>query len=249
MGLNPITNLTLSQAASAVCAMAEAKIPVQKNRPLIAMTALGVTTPAVMSLQSLLGEQNLDSVVFHGNSTVMDELVERDMIDGILDFSPNELIRIFVIEETPWREDRLEIAGKKGLPQIFVPGSLDMIVLRMAREQIPDQYEEREIYMHGPYITGVRTSKEEMKRLGRVVSDKLNRSKGRSAVVFPLKGFSAIDRKGFSFFDPETDHVLLNELKGNLKKKIHVVEVDAHIFDDEFIETVVDVYGSIAKRR
>jgi len=248
MGLNPVTNLTLAQAAGAICAMAEARVGERKVRPLVAMTGLGVTTPAVLSLQELLEAMGYDTVVFHGNSEVMDQLVERGVIDGILDFSPNELIRIFIIEETPWRASRLEPAGRKGLPQVIVPGSLDMIVLRMAKDMIPDVYKNRKIYMHNPHVTGVRTSKEELRRLAEIVSDKLNRATGPVGVVFPSRGFSAIDREGFTFYEPETDRTFLEVLKMKLRKGIEVIEVDAHLFGDDFIREVARVYDDIAKR-
>lgn len=248
MGLNPITNLTLAQAASAICAMAEVKGTEEKIRPLVAMTGLGVTTPAVMALQNLLKVRGYDTVVFHGNTEVMDQLVEEGVIDGILDFSPNELIRIFILEETPWRASRLEPAGRKGIPQVIVPGSLDMIVFRMAKDMVPNAYKNRKTYMHNPNVTGVRTSKEELTRLAEIVSDKVNQAAGPVAVVFPKKGFSAIDREGFAFYDPKTDRVFLEGLKRKLKKGIEVIEVDAHIFDDNFLKEVVRVYDEIARK-
>ena len=248
MGLNPVTNLTLAQAAGAICAMAEARVEEKKARPLVGMTGLGITTPAVMPLQNLLEAKGYDTVVFHGNSEIMDQLVERGVIDGILDFSPNELIRIFIIEETPWRASRLESAGRKGVPQVIVPGSLDMIVLRMARDVIPDVYKSRTIYMHNPHVTGIRTSEDELRRLAEIVSDKFNRARGSAAVVFPLRGFSAIDREGFAFYEPETDRTFLEVLKRELREGIDVIEVDAHLFDDAFIREVARVYDEIAKK-
>lgn len=248
MGLNPVTNLTLAQAANAICAMAEAKGTAEKIRPLVAMTGLGVTTPAVMSLQKLLEAKGYDTVVFHGNSEVMDQLVEEGLIDGILDFSPNELIRIFILKETPHRASRLESAGSKGLPQVIVPGSLDMIVLRMARDVIPDHYKSRKIYMHGPYVTGVRTNTPELTRLAEIVADKANRAKGAVAVVFPNKGFSAIDREGLAFYEPETDRAFLEGLKKKLKTGIEVIEVNAHLFDEDFLIEVARIYDEIAKK-
>jgi uncharacterized protein (UPF0261 family) len=249
MGLNPVTRLTLIQAAESICAMASVKGTLEKDRPLVAMTALGVTTPGVLAIQKLLQAKGCDTVIFHGNSEIMDQLVNRGVIDGILDFSPNELIRIFTIEETPWRSSRLDCAGDLGLPHVFVPGSLDMIVLRVSRDNLPEIYKGRKIYMHGPYITGVRTSPEELKGLAGVIVNKFNRATGPRAIVFPLRGFSAIDKEGFAFHEVETDRILLEELKRGLKQEIEVVEVDAHIFDDSFLIRVVDVYERLAKLR
>ena len=174
MGLNPITNRVLEQAAGAICGMVEPKETVNRARPLVALTALGITTPAVMLLQRLLDSKGYDSVVFHGNSEVMDRLIEDGAIDGVLDFTPNELIRIFILEETPHRASRLESAGRKGLPQVIVPGSLDMIVLRMAKDAIPDRFKNRKLYLHNPYVTGIRTNAEELTRLAEIISEKIN---------------------------------------------------------------------------
>jgi uncharacterized protein (UPF0261 family) len=127
----------------------------------------------------------------------------------------------------------------------MVPGSLDMIVLRMAQDKIPDIYKNRKIYKHGPYITGVRTNREELSRLAGIVSEKLNRARGPVAVVFPSKGFSAIDREGYAFYDPETDRVFAEELRSNLKKGVELIEVDAHLFDENFIVEVGRVYDEL----
>jgi uncharacterized protein (UPF0261 family) len=248
MGLNPITNRVLVQAASAVCAMAEATGTVNKHRPLVAMTGLGVTTPAVMAVQQRLDAKGYDTVVFHGNSEVMDALVDRGVIDGILDVSPNELIRIVIVEETPWRASRLESAGRRGLPQVIVPGSLDMIVLRLARDQIPDPYKTRKLYRHGPYITGVRTTAEELRRLAACIAEKLNRATGPAAVIIPLRGFSAIDQDGFAFYEPQTDQAFAAELHRTLRPGIDIIEVDAHLLEPHFATAVADVYDAIAKQ-
>jgi len=248
MGLNPITNLTLEQAANAICAMAEAKRPAKKTRPLIAMTAIGVTTPAAMPLQKLLNAKGYDTVVFHGNSEVMDQLVEDGQIDGVLDFAPVELIRIFITRETPWRASRLESAGRRGLPQVIVPGGLDMIILRKAKDEIPGEYRTRKIYMHGPYVTAIRTTPGELSQVAEIMADKMNRAAGPAAVVFPLRGFSAIDREGFAFHEPATNRSFLRVLKEKLKKGIEILEVDAHILDDDFVKEVARVYDETARR-
>ncbi len=248
MGLNPVTNLTLRQAAGAICGMVEVEHREGKDRPLVAVTGLGVTTQGVMALQPLLRDMGYDTVVFHGNSAFMDQLIERGTVDGVIDFSPNELIRIFILSETPDRKNRLDPAGRKGLPQVIVPGSLDMIVLRMARDQIPEIYRQRKIYLHGPYVTGVRTTKEELALLAKIVAGNAKESTGPVALVFPLRGFSAIDREGKAFYDPDTDRTFLEVLKEHGSEKIEIFEVDAHITDEVFVKEVAKVYDLIAQR-
>jgi len=248
MGLNPVTNFTLRQAAGAISGMVEADLPEEKARPLVAITGLGVTTSGVMGLQSLLGGMGNDTVVFHANSVFMDQLIDKGSIDGVIDFSPNELIRIFIISETPERKDRLGPAGRKGLPQVIVPGALDQIVLRMARDQIPRGYYQRKIYLHGPYITAIRTSREELAALARIIAEKAGQAAGPVAVVFPSKGFSAIDMEGKAFYEPDTDRVFLEVLKEHRPKGLQIYELDAHILDEAFVKEVASIYDQMARK-
>jgi len=89
----------------------------------------------------------------------------------------------------------------------------------------------------------------ELTRLAEIVSEKANRAVGPMAVVFPAKGFSALDREGFSYYEPETDRVFLESLKRGLKSGIEVIEVNAHVFEENFLAEVAMVYDKISKRR
>jgi len=64
-----------------------------------------------------------------------------------------------------------------------------------------------------------------------------------------LRGFSAIDKEGFAFYNPETNKSFLRRLKEKLKKETGIIEVDAHILDDDFVREVARVYDQLAKRR
>lgn len=246
MGLDPIATRTLAQAAGAIAGMVEAP-PLVKTRPLVAITALGVTTPGVMALQAELQARGYDTVVFHGNSEFMEQATADGTIDGIIDFTPAELPRAVLGSDVPARLERLETAGLVGAPQVLVPGSLDMLVLRVAREQVPERFRDRKLYMHNPYVTAVRTSKEDMRRLAVVVADKANRARGPVAAVFPLQGFSEIDRNGKAFHEPETDRVFVSELKRALKPSIPVYEFEYHINDRRFAAEVARIFDEISQ--
>jgi uncharacterized protein (UPF0261 family) len=123
-----------------------------------------------------------------------------------------------------------------------------MIVLRKAKDEIPGEYRTRKIYMHGPYVTAIRTTPEELNQVAEVIADKASRASGPQGVVFPLRGFSAIDKEGFAFYDPETNRSFLRALKEKLKKGVEIIEVDAHILDDDFVKEVARVYDKMAKR-
>jgi len=54
MGLNPLLRRVLANAAGAICGMVEAEVQEPNPRPLVAITAFGVTTPAAERCRDLL---------------------------------------------------------------------------------------------------------------------------------------------------------------------------------------------------
>ncbi|MGI9549570.1 MAG: Tm-1-like ATP-binding domain-containing protein, partial [Aurantibacter sp.] len=134
--------------------------------------------------------------------------------------------------------NRLEAAAKMGIPQIVVPGCLDMVNFG-ALETVPEKYSERQLFSWAPDVTLMRTDKEENKILGKTLATKVNRSKGPVTILLPLGGISKISAEGRDFYRPEIDAVLFCAIKENLKDSIPVIEVQANINTVDFAEQVV----------
>jgi uncharacterized protein (UPF0261 family) len=248
LGLNSVMRMTLASAAGAIVGMVEAEV-VGEVKPLIGITALGVTTPAVMKMRPILVEKGYDPIVFHTDTQVLDELVQEDRISGIIDLTTFEVmipLAYHLPEELA--EGRLRLAGEKGLPQVIVPGGLDMLIFPGTKETVPPEYRERTLHAHGPNTVLARTSKDEVGKAAKIIAGRANRSTGPVAIVIPLRGFSAVDREGHHFFDPEADSAFGYVVRDAAREGIDVVEVDAHINDDEFARAVVGAYQKLAGR-
>ena len=87
----------------------------------------------------------------------------------------------------------------------------------------------------------VKLTKREMATVGEVIANKLNKAVGPTAVVIPLGGFTMYGHKGEELYDPEADIAFIETLKKHLKPQVKVTEVDAHIHDPVFAETVVPI--------
>jgi uncharacterized protein (UPF0261 family) len=131
---------------------------------------------------------------------------------------------------------RLEAAGTKGIPQLVAPGKADIITFDMT-QGIPERLRDRKLSVHTPIRVVARTTKEERAQLGTVMAEKLNKAIGPTTVIIPKKGFSAADKEGNNWYDPEANLALIEALKRDLKPEIKLVEVDAHINDRLFAET------------
>jgi len=247
LGLNRVMKKTLAQAAAAIVGMVGANIHEDKVRPLIGITALGVTTPAVMKIKSLLEKKKYEVIVFHNKSETLDKLVEEGSIEGIIDLTPNELVKIFIMKTLLNREDRLELAGKRGLPQIIVPGGLDMLIFRVIKQNIPAEFRNRKLCRHGLNVTLARTNMKENEELGKIIAERANRARGPIAIVIPMRGFSARDKQGEVFYDPEIDKSFTKAVRNYTKERVKVTEVNAQINDDKFAKEIVNIFINLLK--
>ena len=235
-GINRVTRGVFVRAAAAVCAMVEAYADEASDRPLIAATMFGNTTPAVETARRILEDSGYEVVVFPCTGTsgrVMEELVDSGYISGVLDMTTTEWADQLVGGVLAAGDGRLDAAAKRGIPQVVVPGCLDMVNF-WEPSTVPKQFEGRSFYQHNPNITLMRTSIDENRALGLILSEKLNRSTGPVAVFLPQQGLSMIDAPGGAFWDHAADQALFSTLRENLREDIPVTELDCNINDSAF---------------
>jgi uncharacterized protein (UPF0261 family) len=255
VGLNAVSRKILDNAAGAIVGMVEEDLGLKATRPLIGVTSFGFCTAGAMNVRSCLSSYGYEMVAFHANGTggmAMEDLVEQGLLAGVLDFATHEfadnLHDGYCGNIGP---GRLESAGRKGIPQVVVPGGLDCIVLEFdSPETMPAQFKDRKVFWYD-FRSGVRTSAEELLTLAQTIAGKLNKATGPVRVVIPLKGWSEADGVDGPLYEPETNQVFIDELRALLREDIPIVEVDAHINDPVFAEAAVsalDTLMSAAKR-
>jgi uncharacterized protein (UPF0261 family) len=64
-------------------------------------------------------------------------------------------------------------------------------------------------------------------------------------VVLPLRGMSISGLKGGSTYDPEGDRILFDTIAEGLMPGIPVIEVDAHVNEERFVDRVVKEFLEI----
>jgi uncharacterized protein (UPF0261 family) len=242
-GLNRISERILSNAAGAIAGMATASVPESKGaKPLIGATMFGVTTPAVTRARERLEELGYEVLVFHATGTggqSMEALARGGFLAGILDLTTTELADELVGGVLSAGPDRLEAAGELGLPQVVSLGALDMVNFG-PRETLPSQFEARNIYIHNPTVTLMRTTPDECAELGRQIAGKLSAAKGPTALFVPLKGVSMIATDGQPFHDPAADEALFAALREGLSENVELHELDLDVNDPAFADAMAD---------
>jgi uncharacterized protein (UPF0261 family) len=243
-GLNAVSRKILGNAAAAICGMVTRReIDPGDERPAIAATMFGVTTPCVTAARRRLEERGYEVLVFHATGSggqAMEQLIQDGAFHGVLDITTTELADELVGGVLSAGPHRLEAAGLKGIPQVVCPGAIDMVNFGPI-DSIPSQFRERNLYVHNATVTLMRTTPKECAQIGRITAIKLNSARGPVTVLIPRQGVSAIDKPGEPFYSPEALTAYCNALKETLSPAVKVVELDAHINDESFARAATDL--------
>jgi hypothetical protein len=169
----------------------------------------------------------------------MEELMRAGFITGSLDVTTTELADELVGGVLAAYPRRLEAAGELGLPQVVSLGALDMVNFG-PKESVPERFRDRNLYVHNPTITLMRTTPDECRELGRRIGRKLSGATGPTALFIPLRGVSMIATEGQPFYDPEADAALLEGLHETLRPDVEVHELDLDVNDERFALAMAD---------
>ncbi|HEY2931253.1 MAG TPA: Tm-1-like ATP-binding domain-containing protein [Acidobacteriota bacterium] len=261
LGLNKVSLEVFDNAAAAVAGMAAAyekkaaqrsaspgqslQSPplerAQKGRS-IAATMLGNTTRPLMRIKPQLEDRDFEFVIFHANGVggpAMEELIIQGLFDGVIDYTLSEVAGQVAGGFHVGGPARLDAAAKQGLPQVVVPGCLDFVVFG-ARHEVPEKFRGRPTYYHNPEFTLVRVTRNEQLEAAQFVAQKLKVARGPVSLLVPLRGGSIMDKEGGAFWDPETNRLCNEVLRGGIGARVKYREVDAHINDDVFADAVLE---------
>jgi uncharacterized protein (UPF0261 family) len=240
-GPNPVVEPVLRNAAAAIAGMASLPpVSGSSHRPLVAITALGNTHPAVARSVEILRGAGFEIAVFHASGacgSAMERLIRAGRVAAVLELTPHELteevLKTGVYQ--PVEGGRLLAAAEMGIPQVVAPGSVEYLCFG-PRESIPARFGRRRTYLHNLSNANVRTSRQEMRKVGQVLAERLNRAKGPVAMVLPLRGWSIYGAPGGPLHDAAADAAFVQSLTRVLRPDIPVHQLPLHINDPAFAQ-------------
>ena len=243
-GLNTILARILVNAAGALVGMATGTAPARDDaRPLIVTSMFGVTTPCVTVARERLEELGYEVLVFHqvglgGQS--LEEVVKTGSVAGVLDATTSGLADEIGGGIWPAGSDRLETAGRMGVPQVVSLGALDFVVIGPP-EPLPDRFAGRALYVHDNVLGASRTTPAECRQIAAALARKLNAATGPTVLFVPLRGLSLLSTAGEVLHDPEADAALVDTLREFVdRSRVEVHEVDAGLNDAQFALAMAD---------
>ncbi len=262
--VNSIEAITLASAAGAACGMVEVEPKVTSKKSSFGATQFGVTTTHIQKADEIIGEE-YELLPFHATGKggrTLEKLIRDGRIDGVLDVTTTELADELVGGVLSAGPERLEAAAEVGIPQVVLPGALDMVNF-WTPDTVPEKFKGRNFYHHSTEVTLLRTTAEECGELGRIIARKVNKSKGPAAIIIPLRGWSQYDKfdgvkmvdyegneTDLDWHNPEAIEKFVEAVEENIdeaKENIEVVKRDFHINDTECVELSIGKLKSMVE--
>ncbi|MGH6904796.1 MAG: Tm-1-like ATP-binding domain-containing protein [Geminicoccaceae bacterium] len=249
-GLSRVSRRVLGNAAHALAGMMAHQVPQTRgDRPAVGLTMFGVTTPCVEQVSAAL-EADYDCLVFHATGTggqSMEKLVDSGLVVGVIDVTTTELCDLLMGGVFSAGEDRLGAIARTGVPYVGSCGALDMVNFG-AIATVPARYRKRNLYVHNPQVTLMRTTAKENRSMGEWIGTKLNACEGEVRFLIPEGGVSMIDAPGQPFHDPAADAALFAALEATVGQtpRRRLIRLPHHLNDPAFAQALVASFREIA---
>jgi uncharacterized protein (UPF0261 family) len=250
-GLNRISRIILANAACAIAGMVrrrDAQVTQDDAKPAIGLTMFGVTTPCVNRIVSTL-QVEYDCLVFHATGTggqSMEKLADSRLLSGLLDVTTTEVCDLLMGGVFPCTQDRLGAIARAEIPYVGSCGALDMVNFG-AIETVPPRYRDRNLYVHNPQVTLMRTTTEECAAIGHWIGERLNQCHGKVRFLLPEGGVSALDAPDQPFHDPEARAALFAALEETVQQteRRRLVRRPGNINDPGFADALVGAFREV----
>jgi uncharacterized protein (UPF0261 family) len=250
-GLNRISRQVLGNAANAMAGMVANSIPpIPDDRRSIGLTMFGVTTPLVTRLAEDLSGR-FDPLVFHATGTggqSMEKLIDSGFVVGVLDMTTTEIADHIVGGVLSAGPDRIGAIARTSVPYVGSVGALDMVNFG-SPDTVPTRFSGRNLYVHNPQVTLMRTTASENTEIGEFIAAKLNTCEGPVRFLLPEGGVSMIDAPDQPFHDPEADEALFAAIEANVVQTDNrvVTRVAANINDEAFVTAALAAFDDVMK--
>lgn len=238
---SPVKNI-LERAAHALVGMARGPIgaPLIDRENTIAMTMMSPCEKCARSVRLALELEGYQVIGFHANGIgdrALEEMIGTGKFQGVIDLAPGGVGEHFYGFMRDAGPDRMETAGRMGIPQIISTCGVNHIT--PSRSMTKPEFRERRKYNLDAFRTWIRMTPDELREVSKVYAEKLNRSKGPVMIIIPIRGWSSVDSPSSPTYDPEEDSIFIAELRNSLRKEIEIIEVDANMEDSECAHAVI----------
>ena len=244
-GLNSTCKAVLSQACGAVVGAARTAERPDRRRPVVGISSLGKSCLTYMvTLKPELERRGYEVVIFHTTGMggrALEAIAAQRGFAAVLDFSLQELANHLSGSVVTSGADRLENAGRAGVPQIVAPGAIDMVDFP-TWQPVPQRFDGRPYHAHNRLLASVTSDGEGRRAIARAIGAKLAAAAGPTAFILPAGGIQQWDQEGEPLHEPEATSAFMDEMRRSVPADVEFREIAGHINSGEFVAAALDIF-------
>jgi uncharacterized protein (UPF0261 family) len=212
------------------------------DKKTIALTMLGPCEQCASSIRIALEKEGYQVIGFSAagvGDRAMEKMIAEGFFQGVIDLAPGGVGEHYFGYMRDGGPDRLESAGKKGIPQIVSTCSVNHMT--PSRSKYRSDFHERRKFNLDKFRTWIRLNPSELREVAHEFARKLNLSTAPVKLMIPKRGWSSVDSEGSPTYDPAEDQVFVETLTALLNPGVEIIEVDANMEDTAFGKAVADL--------
>lgn len=244
-GLNSTCRAVLSQACGAVVGAARTAERPDRRRPVVGISSLGKSCLTYMvALKPELERRGYEVVIFHTTGMggrALEAIAAQRGFAAVLDFSLQELANHLSGSVVTSGADRLENAGRAGVPQIVAPGAIDMVDFP-TWQPVPQRFDGRPYHAHNRLLASVTSDGEGRRAIARAIGAKLAAAAGPTAFILPAGGIQQWDQEGEPLHEPEATSAFMDEMRSSVPADVEFREIAGHINSGDFVDAALDIF-------
>ena len=237
-GLNMMTRTILSNACACMAGMVQhaGNILVKRSeKPVVGVSLMGITNEGCCAAINELTRRGAEAIGFHTTGVggaIMEHLALNGTIDAILDMTTHEITSEYFGGGFSYgAKNRLVATLEKQIPMVVSVGGLDFVDFR--KDEFPQPLDKRIYNMHNAQLAHIKIFPDEAVAVGKIFSERLNRSPIPVTLVLPSEGMRKDTRKGGNLYCKETDDALLGTILKNIGPNVHVQVLEGNLNDVE----------------
>ncbi|QDZ00398.1 UPF0261 family protein [Nitratireductor mangrovi] len=246
-GLNSTCRSALSQACGAVVGAARVGRKPDVDRPVVGISSLGKSCLTYMvDLKPALDKRGYETVIFHTTGMggrALEAIAEQRGFAAVMDFSLQELANHLSDSVVTSGADRLENAGRAGVPQIVAPGAIDMVDIP-AWQPVPERFADRPYHAHNRLLGSVTSDAQGRRAIARAIGAKLALARGPTAFILPTGGIQQWDQEGEPLHEPDALQAFVEEMRRSVPGNVALHEISGHINSAAFVDKALSIFDA-----
>ncbi len=239
-GLNIVTRRVIANACACCVGMVKAAGETLKkgDKPVIAVTLMGVTNTGCVAAIEELESMGFDVVGFHATGVggaTMEDMAANGLIDGILDLTLHEITSEYFgggFSYGPKASIRLIESVANKVPLVISLGGIDFVDYNT--NELPARMDERKYMLHNANTAHIKILPDEAEDIGKIVAERLSKVDYPVKLLIPTNGMRHNTLEGQELYEPNADKALIKAIVENVNDNVEVIEMTDNLDTPEF---------------